>query len=147
MSRDVHISERAAGLTAYYFAGKLAEIRRRMAEGQDIINLGVGSPDLAPAGGVVDAVRRGAGEEGGFRYQPYRGIPALTAAMADHLRRDFGVELPVEGIVPLLGSKEACGFLSLTHLNPGDAALVPDPGYPTYTSATRSPAVTPCPTP
>ena len=59
MSRDVHISERAAGLTAYYFAGKLAEIRRRMAEGQDIVNLGVGSPDLAPAGGVVDAVRRG----------------------------------------------------------------------------------------
>ena len=82
MSREVHISERAAGLTAYYFAGKLAEIRRRMAEGQDIINLGVGSPDLAPAEGVVDAVRRGAGEEGAFRYQPYRGIPALTAAMA-----------------------------------------------------------------
>lgn len=137
MSRDVHISERAAGLTAYYFAGKLAEIRRRMAEGQDIINLGVGSPDLAPAEGVVDAVRRGAGEEGAFRYQPYRGIPALTAAMADHLRRDFGVEVPVEGIVPLLGSKEACGFLSLAHLDSGDAALVPDPGYPTYTSATR----------
>ena len=106
-----------------------------MAEGQDIVNLGVGSPDLAPAEGVVDAVRRGAGEEDAFRYQPYRGIPALTAAMAGHLRRDFGVEVPVEGIVPLLGSKEACGFLSLAHLDPGDAALVPDPGYPTYTSA------------
>lgn len=137
MSRDVHISERAVGLTAYYFAGKLAEIRRRMAEGQDIVNLGVGSPDLAPAEGIIDAVRRGAGEEGAFRYQPYRGIPALAATMADHLRRHFSVEVPVEGIVPLLGSKEACGFLSLAHLDPGDAALVPDPGYPTYTSATR----------
>ena len=137
MSQGVHISGRAAGLTAYYFAGKLAEIRRRIAEGQDIINLGVGSPDLAPAEGVIGAVRRGAGEEDAFRYQPYRGIPALTAAMADHLRRDFGVEVPAEGIVPLLGSKEACGFLSLAHLDPGDAALVPDPGYPTYTSATR----------
>jgi len=137
MSRPAHISQRAAGITEYYFAGKLAEIRRRMAEGQDVINLGVGSPDLPPGAGVIDAVRYGAGEEGAFRYQPYRGIPALTAAMADHLRRDFGVEVPVEGIVPLLGSKEACGFLSLAHLDPGDAALVPDPGYPTYTSAAR----------
>lgn len=137
MSRPTHISQRASGITEYYFAGKLAEIRRRMAEGQDIINLGVGSPDLPPAEGVIGAVRSGAEEEGAFRYQPYHGIPELTAAMADHLRRDFGVEVPVEGIVPLLGSKEACGFLSLAHLDPGDAALVPDPGYPTYTSATR----------
>ncbi len=145
MSRNVHISERAAGIATYYFAGKLGEIRRRIAEGKDIVNLGVGSPDLAPDKGVIDAVRSSAGEVGAFAYQPYRGIPELTVAMADHLRRDYGVEVSEEGIVPLLGSKEACGFLSLAHLDPGDSALVPDPGYPTYASATRMAGGLPAP--
>ena len=133
----IHIARRAAGSSNYYFADKLAEIRRLIAAGHDVINLGVGSPDLAPNPSVQAAISGDMSREGAFGYQPYRGVADLTRRFGEYLSDVFNVDLPPEGIVPLMGSKEGCGFLALAHLDAGDGALVPDPGYPTYSSATR----------
>ena len=137
MNPMFHISERASGLTNYYFADKLAQLRRLQSSGVDIINLGVGSPDLPASPLVLDAIQSDAAEPGSFAYQAYRGIPELREALALYFQRDYGIEIEADGIVPLLGSKEGCGFIALAHLDAGDGALVPNPGYPTYSSATR----------
>lgn len=133
----VHTSARAAGQSNYYFADKLREIRQRVAQGRDVINLGVGSPDLAPGDFVGEAIGQDMPADGAFSYQPYRGVSGLSAAVVQYMQRHFDVTLTEEGVLPLMGSKEGCGFLSLAHLDPGDGALVPDPGYPTYAAATR----------
>jgi aspartate/methionine/tyrosine aminotransferase len=120
----------------YYFSSKLAEIARMREEGADVINLGIGSPDMAPDPDVVSELSRNASSDRNHGYQSYRGIPSLRQAFADWYRRYFGVTLdPSSEILPLMGSKEGIMHISMAFLDPGDEVLVPDPGYPAYSAA------------
>lgn len=117
----------------YYFATKLREIARRRAAGEPIINLGIGSPDMAPAGAVIDELKAQAEDPHVHGYQSYSGIPELRQAFAGWYQKHFKVALnPENEILPLMGSKEGIMHISLAFLNPGDTVLVPDPGYPAY---------------
>ena len=135
-------ANRTLSVKEYYFSIKNKEIARlnaqRSAQGEDpVINLGIGSPDGAPSREAVDAMCACAQKPGTHGYQSYIGIPELRGAMASWYKNWYGVELdPASEIQPLTGSKEGILLLSLTFLNAGDKVLVPDPGYPTYTSAT-----------
>ena len=132
---------RTESINEYYFSAKLKEIDRlnaaRAADGKDrIINLGIGAPDGMPPAPAIEALVSSAREPGNHAYQSYIGIPELRQAFAGWYRRYYGVELdPASEIQPLVGSKEGILLLSLAFLNPGDKVLVPDPGYPTYSSA------------
>ncbi|MDR3194975.1 MAG: aminotransferase class I/II-fold pyridoxal phosphate-dependent enzyme [Tannerella sp.] len=131
----VRPAERLATVSEYYFSRKLREIADMNAAGKQVINLGVGSPDLPPSRQAVDVLCREARKEHVHGYQPYVGIPALREGFAGWYRRWYGVELdPKTEIQPLIGSKEGILHVSLAFLNPGDGVLVPDPGYPTYRS-------------
>ena len=135
-------ANRTLSVKEYYFSIKNKEIAglnaRRAAQGLDpVINLGIGSPDGAPAPEVIDALCDCARKPGTHGYQSYIGIPELREAMARWYKDWYGVTLdPASEIQPLMGSKEGILLLSLAFLNPGDKVLVPNPGYPTYTSAT-----------
>ena len=135
-------ANRTLSVKEYYFSRKNREIARlnqeRAAKGLDpVINLGIGSPDGSPSPEAVEALCCCARKDGVHGYQSYTGIPELRQAMADWYRKWYGVQLdPASEIQPLAGSKEGILLLSLAFLNPGDKVLVPDPGYPTYTSAT-----------
>jgi aspartate/methionine/tyrosine aminotransferase len=119
----------------YYFSTKLAEIARLRAEGKDILNLGIGSPDLAPADAVVEELVNSAANKENHAYQPYRSTLELRQAISHYYNKVFNVELdPEHEVLPLLGSKEGVMYISLAFLNPGDEVLVPDPGYPAYGS-------------
>lgn len=121
----------------YYFSRKLREIAALRAAGQDILNLGIGSPDLPPAPEVITALQASAAEASNHGYQSYTGLPALKTAFADWYQRCFYVSLdPSTEVLPLIGSKEGIMHISMAFLNPGDEVLVPNPGYPTYRSAT-----------
>ncbi len=126
-------SKRIAKTETYYFARKLAEIRDLNAKGYNIINLGIGSPDLPPAREVVDAMIDALAEPNVHQYQPYKGIPELTNAFASWYKNHFDVVInPSEEVLPLIGSKEGVMHISMTFLNEGDEVLVPNPGYPSY---------------
>lgn len=130
-------ADRTQGVSEYYFSRKLQEIDEMNRQGEKVINLGIGSPDMAPASEVVTALIRGAENPDNHAYQSYKGIPELRAAFAEWYRKYYGVELdPATEIQPLTGSKEGILLLSLAFLNKGDRVLVPNPGYPTYSSAT-----------
>jgi aspartate/methionine/tyrosine aminotransferase len=125
-------------VSEYYFSAKLREIAQMNAQGADVINLGIGSPDLPPAEDVVTTLGEEASRETSHGYQPYVGIPELRNAFASWYRRWYGVELdPASEILPLMGSKEGIMHISMAFINEGDAVLVPNPGYPTYTSVSR----------
>jgi aspartate/methionine/tyrosine aminotransferase len=129
---------RLGSLGEYYFSTKLREIRKRKAAGEDIINLGIGNPDLPPSEETLRALYRSAAEPGNHGYQPYSGAPELRFAMAEWYLGSYGVKLdPEREILPLMGSKEGIVHISLAFLNPGDEVLVPDPGYPTYAAAAK----------
>lgn len=134
-------ARRTLSVKEYYFSLKNKEIAGLNASrpaDDPIINLGIGSPDGSPAEEAVEALCACARRRGVHGYQSYTGIPALREAMADWYARWYGVQLdPASEIQPLMGSKEGILLLSLAFLNPGDRVLVPNPGYPTYTSATR----------
>lgn len=122
----------------YYFSSKLREVRQLQSEGKSIINMGIGSPDLSPSKAVVEAVAAAIQDENGHGYQSYQGLPELRKGMADFYQNQFGVELnPNNEILPLMGSKEGIMHISLAFLNEGDHVLIPNPGYPTYTSVTN----------
>nr|WP_315182825.1 aminotransferase class I/II-fold pyridoxal phosphate-dependent enzyme [uncultured Flavobacterium sp.] len=122
----------------YYFSSKLREVRQLASEGKPIINMGIGSPDLQPSQAVVDAVVLAMKEENAHQYQSYQGLPELRTGMADFYQNNFGVVLnPNTEILPLMGSKEGIMHISLAFLNEGDHVLIPNPGYPTYTSVTN----------
>ncbi|KRB53859.1 pyridoxal phosphate-dependent aminotransferase [Flavobacterium sp. Root186] len=122
----------------YYFSSKLREVRQLMSEGKSIINMGIGSPDLSPSKAVIEAVAAAIQDENGHGYQSYQGLPELRKGMADFYQNQFGVELnPNNEILPLMGSKEGIMHISLAFLNEGDHVLIPNPGYPTYTSVTN----------
>ena len=136
-------ASRTLSVKEYYFSRKNREIARlnqqRAAKGLDpVISLGIGSPDGSPSPEAVEALCSCARKDGMHGYQSYTGIPELRQAMVDWYQKWYGVALdPASEIQPLAGSKEGILLLSLAFLNPGDKVLVPDPGYPTYTSATR----------
>jgi aspartate/methionine/tyrosine aminotransferase len=122
----------------YYFSSKLREVRKLQSEGKSIINMGIGSPDLSPSKAVIEAVAAAIQDENGHGYQSYQGLPELRKGMADFYQNQFGVVLnPNNEILPLMGSKEGIMHISLAFLNEGDHVLIPNPGYPTYTSVTN----------
>ena len=131
-------ARRVDQIKEYYFSKRLREVARLNAEGRDIISLGIGGPDRPPMPEVIDTLCEAARRDDSHSYQISVGIPQLRQAYADWYRRHYGVVLhPASEIQPLLGSKEGIIQLMLTFLNPGDGVLVPDPGYPTYTSAAQ----------
>lgn len=128
-------AERLSTVNEYYFSRKGKEIAAMNAKGMDIISLAIGSPDMPPSEETVETLCREARKADAHGYQPTTGIPQLRQAMADFYRRWYGVELdPAKEIQPLIGSKEGILHVTLAFANPGDAVLVPNPGYPTYTS-------------
>jgi len=131
-------AKRIDSVKEYYFSKKLREIATLNANNKDIINLGIGSPDMAPNQLIIDALVASAQEQQNHSYQSYKGIPELRAAISDWYNTTYSVGLnPENEILPLLGSKEGIMHISMTYLNPGDEVLIPDPGYPTYTAATN----------
>lgn len=131
-------AERTGLISEYWFSQKLAQIERMRREGADIINLGIGSPDRAPSESTINALMKGVSKPSSHGYQGYSGIPALRHAFAEWYKKYFSVELdPSSEILPLMGSKEGIMHISMAFIDPGDEVLVPDPGYPTYTSVTR----------
>ena len=136
-------ANRTLSVKEYYFSIKNKEIARlnaeRAAKGLDpVINLGIGSPDGTPPRAALEVMASQTVRDGVHGYQSYTGIPELRAALSGWYARYYGVSLdPACDIQPLTGSKEGILLISLTFLNPGDGVLVPDPGYPTYTSASR----------
>lgn len=122
----------------YYFSSKLREVRQLASEGKPIINMGIGSPDLSPSKAVVEAVQLAMLDENAHGYQSYQGLPELRKSMADFYENNYNVALnPNTEILPLMGSKEGIMHISLAFLNEGDQVLIPNPGYPTYTSVTN----------
>ena len=134
----IQASDRVANASTYYFATKLAEIASLNANGQDIINLGIGSPDLLPPKEVIDTLRASALSETANKYQSYRGIRALRNAFSQWYSRHFDVSLdPHSEVLPLIGSKEGIMHIAMSFLQEGDEALVPNPGYPAYAMTTK----------
>jgi LL-diaminopimelate aminotransferase len=122
----------------YYFSQKLAQIEKMRREGSDVINLGIGSPDQPPSGNTIAALIDEANKPTSHGYQNYTGIPALRKAFADWYAKYFHVALnPDNEILLLMGSKEGIMHISMAFVNPGDEVLIPDPGYPTYSSVTN----------
>ncbi|WP_289712337.1 aminotransferase class I/II-fold pyridoxal phosphate-dependent enzyme, partial [uncultured Muribaculum sp.] len=131
-------AKRVSEIQEYYFSRRLREVAQLNAQGADIISLGIGGPDRPPHSSVISTLADEAAKPGNHSYQPYVGIPQLRQAMADWYNRWYGVTLnPDTEIQPLIGSKEGILHVSLAFLNPGDGVLVPNPGYPTYTSVSR----------
>jgi len=131
-------AKRLDTIEEYYFSSKLREVRQLASEGKPIINMGIGSPDLLPAQAVIDAVIVAMSDPNAHQYQSYQGLPELRQGMADFYKKNYNVDLnPAVEILPLMGSKEGIMHISLAFLNEGDHVLIPNPGYPTYTSVTN----------
>ena len=131
-------ADRTASVQEYYFSQKLAQIDRMRSEGLDVINLGIGSPDQPPSDNTVSALINEARKPTSHGYQSYSGIAALRKGFADWYKKYFRVSLnPDNEILLLMGSKEGIMHISMAFVNPGDEVLVPDPGYPTYSSVTN----------
>jgi len=134
----IQTAKRIARVDEYYFSRKLAEVRALDTQGRKVINLGIGSPDLAPTSNVIDALIDSARLPDTHGYQSYKGIPALRQAIAAFYRDTYGVSLnPEREILPLMGSKEGIMHIAMAFVDEGDEVLVPDPGYPTYSSVTN----------
>ncbi|MEP2025764.1 MAG: aminotransferase class I/II-fold pyridoxal phosphate-dependent enzyme [Reichenbachiella sp.] len=132
----IEVANRIAEVKEYYFSKKLDEIREMNSRGCDVLNLGIGSPDLPPAKQVTDKLVHSASQANTHAYQSYRSIPELRDAIAGFYRRHYNVNLnSTTEILPLLGSKEGVMYISMAFLNPGDTVLIPNPGYPAYKTA------------
>lgn len=127
-------AERVKNTSEYYFSVKLQEVARLNAEGKDIINLGVGSPDLPPSQKTIDTLCETASQADTHGYQPYTGLSELRKAWIDFYKKSYNISLQTNEVLPLIGSKEGVMHISLAFLNPGDGVLIPNPGYPTYSS-------------
>ena len=135
---EIKPADRVSQIKEYYFSRKLKEVARLNREGKDIISLGIGGPDLPPSAEVIGTLCESAAKSDTHSYQPYVGIAELREAFASWYERYYGVTLnPDNEIQPLIGSKEGILHISLAFLNPGDGVLVPNPGYPTYTSVSK----------
>ncbi len=134
----IPIANRLQQVEEYYFSKKLLEIRRMNDSGDDVINLGIGSPDIPPAQEVIDTLFQSALKKDNHGYQPYRGIAELRLAMSQWYQGTYGTVLDTDRqILPLMGSKEGIFLISMAFLNPGDEVLIPNPGYPGYAGAAR----------
>ncbi|MFN4198334.1 MAG: pyridoxal phosphate-dependent aminotransferase [Flavobacterium sp.] len=122
----------------YYFSTKLKEVQQLVASGKPVINMGIGSPDMPPAPQVIESLYKAMSEPKAHEYQSYQGLPELRAAMKRFYGNHYNIkeELPIQ-FLPLMGSKEGILHVSMAFLNPGDEVLIPNPGYPTYTSVTH----------
>ena len=138
MGMKIEPAKRLESVAEYYFSRKLKEVAKMNAEGMDVISLAIGCPDMPPSKETIDALCENAQRRDTHGYQPTVGIPELRNAMAGFYKRWYGVELdPQTEIQPLIGSKEGILHVTLALVNPGDKVLVPNPGYPTYTSLSR----------
>ena len=135
---NIKPAERLSLVSEYYFSRKLKEVAQMNAEGKDIISLAIGSPDMPPSKQTIQTLCEVASRPDTHGYQPTMGTPELRKAMADFYKRWYGVDLnPATEIQPLIGSKEGILHVTLAFVNPGDEVLVPNPGYPTYTSLSK----------
>ena len=135
---DIQPADRLGTVQEYYFSRKLKEVARLNSQGLDIVSLAIGSPDRPPSDDTIETLCQVARRPDTHGYQPTMGTPELRQAMARFYKRWYGVELdPATEILPLIGSKEGILHVTLAFVNPGDGVLVPDPGYPTYTSLSR----------
>jgi aspartate/methionine/tyrosine aminotransferase len=134
----IEVSSRLNGIGEYYFSTKLKEIEELNKGGHAVINLGIGSPDLPPHPSVIEALQTESSKSNTHAYQSYKGSPVLRNAIADWYKKWYHVDVqPNTEVLPLIGSKEGIMHICMTFLEQGDAALVPNPGYPTYTSAVK----------
>lgn len=131
-------AERLNDIQEYYFSKKLEQVRQMNAQGRNVINLGIGSPDLAPSEATIDAAVSSMKQNDTHGYASYRGVPELRSALAAWYQRVYKVQLdPAKEVLPLLGSKEGLFYISMAFLNLGDEVLVPNPGYPAYAAVTK----------
>ena len=131
-------ADRVGSIQEYYFSKKLKEVAEMNAQGKNVISLGIGSPDLPPSEETIETLCTHAHQANEHGYQPHVGIPELRQGFADWYQTWYGVELdPKSEIQPLIGSKEGILHISLAFLNPGDGVLIPNPGYPTYSSVSK----------
>lgn len=135
---EIKPSKRVENIKEYYFSTKLKEVAAMKAAGHDVISLGIGGPDRPPHPDVIDTMTEALHNPSNHGYQPHVGLPELRQGFADWYKKWYDVDLdPKSEIQPLIGSKEAVTHISLAFLNPGDGVLVPNPGYPTYSSISR----------
>lgn len=135
---NIQPANRLNSVSEYYFSAKLREVGEMNAAGKNVINLGIGNPDLPPSEQTIAALAAEAQKPNTHGYQSYVGIPELRNGFAQWYKKWYDVELnPTTEIQPLIGSKEGILHITLAFVNPGDSVLVPNPGYPTYTSASR----------
>lgn len=138
LTTAVHPATRLSNVQEYYFSRKLKEVARLNAEGRDIISLAIGSPDMPPSQRTVERLCEVASQPEAHGYQPTMGTPELRQAMADFYARWYGVDVDAQTeVLPLIGSKEGILHITLAFVNPGEEVLVPNPGYPTYTSLSK----------
>ncbi|MCA5004900.1 pyridoxal phosphate-dependent aminotransferase [Sphingobacterium bovistauri] len=143
---EIQVAKRLQHTEEYYFSKKLREIDEMNKAGAQVINLGIGSPDLPPHPDVIKELTAQASLSNTHGYQNYKGAPALRQAMADWYSRYYRVNLDANTeILPLIGSKEGIVHICMTYLQEGDEVLIPNPGYPAYTSAVRVTGATPVP--
>lgn len=134
----IPVANRLGNVEEYYFSKKLKEIKILNDKGANIINLGIGSPDLPPSPATIEALNLCAQNEKSHGYQSYTGIPELRNAISNWMEKTYNVSTnPENEILPLMGSKEGIMHISMTFLNTGDKVLVPNPGYPTYSSVSN----------
>jgi LL-diaminopimelate aminotransferase len=135
---NIKTSKRLEGIGEYYFSKKLRELDELNRQGKEVINLGIGSPDMPPHPDVISILQEESVKPNVHAYQNYKGTPVLRKAMAEWYRKWYHVELDADtDILPLIGSKEGIVHICMTYLEEGDEALVPNPGYPTYQSAVK----------
>lgn len=135
---NIKPADRVSAVQEYYFSKKLKQVAEMNAEGKDIISLAIGSPDMPPSQQTIETLCEIAKRPDAHGYQPTMGTPELRNAMAEFYKRWYGVTLnPKTEIQPLIGSKEGILHVTLAFVNPGEEVLVPNPGYPTYTSLSK----------
>ena len=131
-------AQRLNDIKEYYFSTKLREISELNKRGKNIINMGIGNPDLSPPENVRNALEKATKDNGSHKYQPYKGINQLRMSISDFYKKNYNVSLDSDkNILPLIGSKEGIMHISLAFLNKGDKVLIPNPGYPSYQSITK----------
>jgi len=131
-------AQRLNDIKEYYFSTKLREINELNNRGKNIINMGIGNPDLSPPENVRNALEKATKHNGSHKYQPYKGINQLRMSISDFYKKNYNVSLDSDkNILPLIGSKEGILHISLAFLNKGDKVLIPNPGYPSYQSITK----------
>jgi LL-diaminopimelate aminotransferase len=131
-------AQRVNTIQEYYFSRKLKEVAKLNAEGQDIISLAIGSPDMPPSPQTIEKLCEVAHDPSAHGYQPTCGLPELRKAMAGFYKRTYGVDVDwATEVQPIIGSKEGIMYATLAFCNPGDKVLIPNPGYPTYTAVNK----------